>query len=204
MRRTLLIYTKPPRIGLAKTRLAASLGRAEAQRIARMTMARTLSAAIDRRWSTVLYTAPDTARGTSLGGLWPASLERRSQGRGDLGARLEKGLMEAPRGAVVFIGADAPGISRELIWRAFRALQRHDAVFGPANDGGFWLFGLRKGLRPASPFRQVRWSGPHALDDVHASMSDGARVAWLPDLIDIDVAEDWQVWRAARARLSDR
>ncbi|MEO0981872.1 MAG: TIGR04282 family arsenosugar biosynthesis glycosyltransferase [Pseudomonadota bacterium] len=201
-RRTVLVFAKPPLAGVAKTRLAAGLGRAEAARIARFTMARTLAAARDTRWRTRLYAAPDRRLSAGLGGLWPAELERRSQGVGDLGDRLTKGLFEAPRGAVLLIGADAPDISRGLIWRAFKALRTGDAVFGPAQDGGFWLFGLNKGLRMRAPFTAVRWSGPHAMADVRANLSDEARVAVLPTLIDIDEAADWRAWRSEVARNS--
>ena len=135
MRRAqLLIYAKPPRMGLAKTRLARSLGSpTQARRIAMMTLART-------------------------------------------------------------IGADAPDITPALIRRAIVALQAHDAVFGPASDGGFWLFGLNKTARTRSPFGPVRWSGPHAMADVRRNLPARARVAELPMLIDLDEAEDWHAW----------
>lgn len=202
MRRAqLLIFAKPPRIGLAKTRLARSLGSSvQARRIAMMTLARTMRAALSGPWRPVLYTAPDSALEESLGGVWPAQLERRSQGRGDLTQRLNKGLTQAAPGPVLFIGADAPDLTPALIRRAIRALQSHDAVFGPASDGGFWLFGLHKSARTQSPFGHVRWSGPHAMADVKANLPPGARIAELPTLIDLDEAEDWYAWRATAAR----
>ena len=61
-------------------------------------------------------------------------------------------------------------------------------MFGPATDGGFWLFGLNKTARTKSPFGRVRWSGPHAMADVKANLSAEARVAELPTLIDLDEA----------------
>lgn len=197
--RTLLLYAKPPWMGLAKTRLAHGLGQAEARRIGWFAMARTLRAARDRRWRTLLYAAPDAALQETLGGLWPPDLERRSQGAGDLGARLTRGWTEAPPGPVLFIGADAPDISRALIWSAFGALRRHDAVFGPAADGGFWLFGMVKRARTVPPFAGVRWSSRHALEDVAANLPAPARVAFLPTLIDLDEAADWTAWRAQKA-----
>lgn len=200
MRRAhLLIYAKPPRMGLAKTRLARSLkSPTHARRIAMMTLAKTIRAALAGSWKPILYTAPDSALTESLGGIWPAHLQRRSQGSGDLTDRLNKGLKEAPPGPVLFIGADAPDLSPALIRFAIHTLQTHDAVFGPASDGGFWLFGLNKTTRTRSPFHTVRWSGPHALEDVKANLPSGVRIAELPTLIDIDEAEDWQVWRQAR------
>lgn len=200
MRRAqLLIYAKPPRIGLAKTRLARSLGSpVRARRIAMMTLARTMRAALHGGWTPILYTAPDRALHDSLGGVWPATLERRSQGDGDLTQRLNKGLAEAAPGPVLFIGADAPDLSPALIRRAIVALRSHDAVFGPASDGGFWLFGLNKTVRTHSPFDPVRWSGPHAMADVRANLRPRARVAHLPTLIDLDEADDWRAWRQSR------
>jgi len=191
----ILIYAKPPRIGLAKTRLARSLGSSvTARRIATAIQAKTLRAALRGPWDTVLYTAPDKELANSLGGIWPAHLERRSQGPGDLGDRLSKGMREAPAGPVLFIGSDAPDISTSLLRQAVRALSRHDAVFGPAPDGGFWLFGLNKTARTQTPFYNVRWSGPHAMEDVWANLPEGATVGILPQLIDIDDAKDLEIW----------
>lgn len=200
---TVLIFAKPPRIGLSKTRLAKSLGSpVEARRIATMAQARTLRAALNGNWQTILYTAPDAELSGSLGGLWPAHLERRSQGPGDLGDRLSKGLREAPAGPVIFIGADAPGISTALIRKAVRALQRGDAVFGPAKDGGFWLFGINKTGRTSSPFHGVRWSSPNAMADLKAKLPDDAKITLLPELIDIDHADDVKAWQSTGAATS--
>ncbi len=198
MPRTVLIFAKAPLIGLSKTRLAKGLGRAEARRIARFGFSRTLAAALDPRWRTVLYTAPDRYLPAGLGGLWPARLPRASQGPGDLTARLDRGLREAPRGPVLFLGADAPDIRRSHLWAAFRLLKTHDGVFGPARDGGFWLFGMNKGLRARSPFAPVRWSGPHAMADVRANLPPASRIAALETLIDLDEAADWRDWNRAR------
>tara|TARA_R110000787_G_scaffold14647_8_gene45061 strand:+ start:2901 stop:3500 length:600 start_codon:yes stop_codon:yes gene_type:complete len=198
MKATLLIYAKPPRMGLAKTRLAAGLGFTEARRVAHMTLARTMRAALSGHWTPLLYTAPDSALSDSIGGLWPASLMRRSQGHGGLTERLDRGLAEAPPGPVLFIGADAPDLSPALLRAAIRTLQNNDAVFGPARDGGFWLFGLNKGPRTRSPFDKVRWSGPHAMEDVWGNLPPHARVGLLRTLIDIDEANDWHAWKTAR------
>ncbi|MEO0785676.1 MAG: TIGR04282 family arsenosugar biosynthesis glycosyltransferase [Pseudomonadota bacterium] len=200
MSASVLIFTKAPRMGLSKTRLARGLGKAEAQRLARMSFARTLRAAIDPRWRTTLYAAPDRDLDQSFGGLWPEGLERVSQGRGDLGARLTKGFREARRGPVIFIGADAPDVSKALIWSAIRALKCHDAVAGPATDGGFWLLGLKRGLRARPPFYGVRWSSEHALADVEANLGSNAWIHHIRTLIDLDEADDWRAWATSRRR----
>lgn len=206
MRRAhILIYAKPPRIGLAKTRLARSLGApAQAQRIARMSLARTMRAVSSGPWTPILYTAPNSALNETLGGLWPPTLKRRSQGKGDLTARLEKGLNETPPGPVLFIGADAPDISASLINHAVKSLTSHDAVFGPARDGGFWVFGINKTARTNSPFQTVRWSTEYALADVRANLPADSRIAYLSTLMDIDDAQDWHAWRTSRRSVDKR
>lgn len=194
-RTTLLIYAKPPRIGLAKTRLAKDLGGTESRRIAHFTMARTFNAArAEDGWGTRLYVSPDRAKHESVGGIWPAHIPRFSQGKGTLTHRLQRGLDEAPIGPVLFIGCDAPDLSSALLRGAIRTLQNNDAVFGPARDGGFWLFGINKTARTKSPFKGVRWSGPHAMEDVWSNLPEHAHVALLPMLIDIDDANDWKSW----------
>lgn len=194
MIRTVILFAKPPRMGLSKTRLAKGMGKVEAARIARFTLARTLREAEDRRWRLEVRTAPDHAINAPH---WPRRLNRKPQGGGDLGARLKRSLDAAPAGQVLFIGADAPDVSSHHLAGAFAALCRHDAVFGPASDGGFWLFGLNKTARAVSdPFQSVRWSGPHALGDVAANLPAHSHTAYLDTLIDIDEANDWLDWRS--------
>jgi glycosyltransferase A (GT-A) superfamily protein (DUF2064 family) len=92
----------------------------------------------------------------------------------------------------VLIGTDVPGATAATVARAFRLLGSHDAVFGPATDGGYWLVGLRG--RPP-PFDRVRWSTRHALADTLGNLH-GARVALLAPLDDIDTPEDYRRWRS--------
>lgn len=198
---TVLIFAKPPRMGLAKTRLARGLGSpTQARRIASMTLSRTLRTVSQVPARAILYIAPDHALTDPMGEPMHQRFTRRSQGDGDLTARLNRGLSEAPIGPVLFIGADAPDLSPKLLRRAVCSLHRHDSVFGPARDGGFWLFGLNKTSRTRSPFHDCRWSGPHAMEDVWRNLPESARVDVLPRLIDIDEAQDWRDWTAQRRR----
>ena len=90
---------------------------------------------------------------------------RRLQARGDLGVRMETALRALPQGSTVLIGSDIPGVSRSDIRHAFRGLGRSDVVFGPAEDGGFWLVGLANSRVAPDLFKDVRWSTEHALAD---------------------------------------
>ena len=83
-----------------------------------------------------------------------------------------------------------PHVTRAHIWAAFRLLGRHDAVLGPAEDGGYWLIGLRRRPRILRPFQGVRWSTPHALRDTLANLR-GRSVAQVATLPDVDTAADF-------------
>lgn len=185
----LVIMVRAPRLGAVKRRLARDLGRLAAWRFYRAAAGRTLRRLEgDPRWTTWLAVTPDrAARGGR--GLWPTSARLIPQGAGGLGARMERLLRALPPGPVVVVGSDVPGLDAGHVARAFRALGRHDWVFGPAADGGYWLVGARRRRAPWRPFAGVRWSSAHALSDTRANLK-GARVALLEELHDVDTAED--------------
>ncbi|WP_407491814.1 DUF2064 domain-containing protein [Pseudooceanicola sp. MF1-13] len=86
-------------------------------------------------------------------------------------------------------GADIPGITPAHIARAFHALGAHDAVIGPAPDGGFWLIGMGTRTPPATLFQNVRWSTEHALADTLSTLP-GWKIAQIDTLRDVDTAAD--------------
>lgn len=188
----LVVMSREPRAGRVKSRLAASIGSPEAVRFYRTTLARLLrSVGRDPRWETLIAATPDTASGSPV---WPGHVARLSQGVGDLGQRMQRIFDSLPPGPVLIVGSDIPGIRPSHIADAFRLLGRHDAVFGPAEDGGYWLVGLRRRPRIARLFDNVRWSSEHALADTLANCR-GLSVGFAETLGDIDTEEDWRAWR---------
>jgi len=185
---TLIIMVKEPRPGRVKTRLGRDIGMTTAAWWFRHQTRRLLRRVDDPRWRTVLAVAPDAEGLQSR--VWPAHLARWPQGQGDLGGRMARMLRAAKGGPACVIGADIPGIRAAHIAQAFTALGRHDAVFGPAPDGGYWLVGLRHPHRqPPTLFQNVCWSTEHALADTKASLP-GYRIAQVATLRDVDTADD--------------
>ena len=179
---------KVPRAGRVKTRLGRDIGMTNAAWWFRHQVSRLLRRIEDPRWQVVLAVAPD--REGLMYRRWPAHLARIPQGSADLGDRMGRLMRGLPPGPVCIIGGDIPDVTRAHVARAFDALGRHDAVFGPAPDGGYWLVGLkRSGRVPSSLFRDVRWSSEHALTDTVASLP-GARVALVDRLQDVDTGQD--------------
>ena len=182
--RHLVIFTRYPTAGGGKRRLAAGIGTIQALRFQRVRLAILLQRlSHDPRWTTWLAITPDGS------GPWPLHVNTITQGRGDLGQRLSRVTRALPRGPAVIIGCDIPGITSHAIASAFDALGNHDAVFGLAPDGGYWLIGLRRAPRLRLPYANVRWSSEHALADTIANLP-GAKVARLHTLTDIDTSAD--------------
>lgn len=181
--RHLVVFTRYPSFGTGKRRLAAGVGAATALRFQRVSLAHTLQRLrSDRRWQTWLAVTPDRS------GPWPRQFGLVAQGQGDLGKRLARVARALPRGSILVLGSDVPGLTRDLISRAFHALEGHDAVIGPSGDGGYWAIGLRRRPSIINPFHAVRWSTEHALADSLANLR-GCSVAKLAQLDDIDDAQ---------------
>ncbi len=189
----LVIMSKAPRMGKVKTRLAKDIGASEALRFYK-TNTRDLLRRVgdDPRWTCVIAAAPDVAAPES--GFWPDEMPRVPQGGGDLGTRMDRVMKTMPPGPVVLIGCDIPDVTNARIAQAFNTLGNHDAVFGPAEDGGYWLVGMKRFPHVRSIFDSVRWSTEHALADTCANLK-GARVALLDTLPDIDTGADFARWK---------
>lgn len=186
MKRSLIILIKEPRPGRVKTRLGRDIGMVTATWWFRHQSARLIRGLRDPRWQVVLAVAPDRA---VVSKVWPADLARLPQGGGDLGQRMKRMLQYMP-GPACLIGADVPGITRGHIARAFTALGDHDAVFGPATDGGYWLVGAKHPKRlPCRMFADTRWSTEHTLADTLQSLN-GWRCALTDTLQDVDTTAD--------------
>lgn len=180
---------KTPHPGRVKTRLGRGMGMVPAAWWFRHQSARLIrQLSRDPRWQTVLAVAPDSE---GLGSrVWPADLPRWPQGPGDLGDRMGRILRHAPKGPVLIIGADIPGITPALIAQAFKALGRTEAVFGPATDGGYWLVGMKRSRGvPRGVLQGVRWSSEHALADTVVSLG-GLPVAYVETQKDVDTVAD--------------
>jgi hypothetical protein len=187
MRDTVFVFARAPRLGTVKRRLARDIGARAALRFHRATMIALLRELLaDRRFHTVLAVTPDRARFRL-----PVRVDRVGQGSGDLGARMQRAMARAGTGRAVIIGCDIPDARASDVRAAFRALGRADAVFGPAEDGGYWLVGMAP-RRPGHPFADVRWSTSDALADTLGHFR-GRRVALLRRLRDVDTVADLAV-----------
>lgn len=180
-----MVFAREPVLGRVKTRLGRDIGSFAATRFYRQTLSGVLGRLKDGRWRCWLALSPDRAIAGHR--FWPKSFQPLGQGPGDIGQRMARAMRAMPPGPVVIIGTDVPMIRPHHIEAAFRALGDHDAVFGPAADGGYWLVGARRSPTTPDLFSGVRWSSPQTLADSLSKLRQGGlKVALLETLEDID------------------
>ena len=187
----LLIFIRNPRLGKVKTRLARTVGDAEALRIYHILLQKTRAAALGVDAERLLFYSdsidPDDG--------WPATdFQKKRQSDGELGERMRQAFETAfaagARKAVV-IGSDCPQLTGDGLQTAFDRLDGSDFVLGPAPDGGYYLLGM-KALEP-SVFEGIEWSTEtvrtQTLEKIRAA---GKTCSLLPVLTDVDTETDWR------------
>jgi uncharacterized protein len=122
--------------------------------------------------------------------LWP-------QPPGDLGVKLTAWFEYACASddRVLVIGSDSPTLPLEYITKALAALDHHnDCVIGPAEDGGYYLLGLRRPVPQL--FERISWSSPLVIAQTCArAVQQELQVAVLPYWNDVDEVDDLAVLR---------
>ncbi|MEU7650610.1 TIGR04282 family arsenosugar biosynthesis glycosyltransferase [Micromonospora taraxaci] len=191
----LLVVAKAPVPGLAKTRLCPPASPTQAARIAAAALLDTL-AAVRATPSTIpvlAYTGrfADAEHGAELTAAlagWHL-LPQRGDTFADRLANAHSDTAAAfPGRPLLQIGMDTPQIRPTLLTTALERLADHEAVFGPALDGGWWALGLRD---PADA--RVLRDVPMSTDDtgrrtLAALRGHGTDPAILPVQRDVD---DW-------------
>jgi hypothetical protein len=153
----LLVIAKDPRPGLSKTRLCPPCRPEQAARLAAAALADTLD---------IVQATPACRHVLVLDG--PSARWRRAgleiiPQRGDgLAVRLANAFADVAEPALL-VGMDTPQLSTELLADGLAALERHDAVLGPALDGGYWSVGLRTAAAAAAAFHDVPMSSERTL-----------------------------------------
>ena len=191
----LIIFVKEPRVGKVKTRLAEDIGPINATFWYRRQLDHLLN--IFKPSSTYtrhLFVTPH--RGLKYFRTYTKQGWRLCrQSPGDLGEKMKNAFLSVGQGPRLLIGSDIPAVSAQHIELAFKQLNSVDAIFGPAQDGGYWLIGLSRFVVPPN-LKRVRWSSQYALSDTLSKFGPKVRVKLIQTLKDVDRGSDLQTLTA--------
>jgi len=188
----LILFSKQPRPGQVKTRLAQVCGAERAAEIAAVLIRETVILAVNS-WPGDVYLcgAPDADHPLFQELAAEFHVRLVAQGEGDLGDRMFRSLHAgiAHRGAAAVMGCDVPHCSANTVESAYEILADGGNVLGAAMDGGYYFIGLQQ-IVP-SLFTDIDWGGDQVLDHTRArARHAGIEFDMLPALRDIDTWDD--------------
>ncbi len=183
----LLIFTRNPELGKVKTRLAVTIGAENALEIYNFLVKHTqeIVAQIDvnRR---VLYSEE-----INENDIWNNKLyQKKMQFGSDLGVRMKNAFADGFADnfkKIVILGTDLLDLEVSDIEKAFSELDNHDIVIGPAEDGGYYLLGLK--FIPDGIFSNKKWGTSSVLKETLSNL-ENFKICFLKTKNDIDTFED--------------
>ena len=183
----IIIFTRNPELGKCKTRLAKTIGDNNALTVYKMLLAHTKQVASELAYDKAVYYSVKIRPND----LWEGNGFYKFQQQGnDLGERMLHAFSQGfndEYDKVLIIGSDLYDLTSNHIEKAFKALDSHDAVIGPALDGGYYLLGM-KHLIP-EVFKNKDWGTATVFESTVNDLKS-FNVATLETLNDIDVFDD--------------
>jgi len=176
---------KAPVKGRVKTRLAQDIGDERALHVYSIMMATlfaNLSAGTDYD---VCACVDGDVRLVQAGTVKPMT-----QHGSSLGERIKNAVHECSRYDVkIVIGSDTPNITPQIINEGIMNLKHADLVIGPAQDGGYYLIGMKR--LHETLFDGISWSTELVLQQtLERAQSSALSTVCLQTMRDIDTADD--------------
>jgi rSAM/selenodomain-associated transferase 1 len=185
---TLLItFTRNPELGKVKTRLAKGIGEKAALEVYIKLLEHTESVLQKIKTDKCVWYSVSVRQN----GIWPDdSYQKKAQFGNDLGERMLHAFQDAFDNnyeKVIIIGSDLYDLQPKHIEEAIKALDTNDVVIGPAQDGGYYLLGMKTLHKKA--FAPKNWGTETVLSATLNDLDDQT-IQLLETLNDIDHAED--------------
>lgn len=189
------IFCKAPVLGEVKTRLAVEIGNASALEVYEALASRILSEISGSQLAAAQIWCVSDINHSFFDQYDFPRHQQRGQGLGERMANaLTKGLLTHDK--VILIGADIPVLDSDYLESAINALKDHDAVLGPAEDGGYGLIGVSD--RVPDMFKAIEWSTDQVLTQTCRHLNkQRTNYALLPYIWDVDRPEDllrYRLW----------
>ena len=181
----LIIFARRPEISIGKSRLKNKIGKSLGANFYYRNLLKTIiKINTDKRINLKLCVTPDSALLN-----WPKSIfpkiRRVPQGPGDIGEKMWRVFSKNPN-KIIIIGSDILNINSRIILNAWKKLYTSNIVFGPAEDGGFWLIGISQSKKIKGLFNNVIWSQHDTLEQVKKNINCSQKISFVKTLKDID------------------
>ena len=184
----LIVFVKNIKLGKVKTRLAKTIGNQGAfevyKELVQITENVTNELTLDKR----IYFS-DVVIDTK----WKNDYKIVQQGE-TLGDRMKNAFHDGFKAGyknIILIGSDLPSLTSSIINKGFDELENNEVVFGPAEDGGYYLVGFSN--MKDYVFENKPWSQPNLLDITKKELQkNNTSFDLLETLNDIDNIEDLQ------------
>lgn len=191
-RRALILFTRVPEPGKAKTRLEPELSPEQCAQAQRAFLRDIFAAClVPDEWDTLVFYGGEGPL-EDLKRLLPGQCEFYPQRGADLGAKMDSAIRSALAmgyAECVLTGTDVPELSRDIIAEAFTKLADNDLVLGPTLDGGYYLIGSR--IECTAVFTgQTYGSGSVLANTLAAARGAGLSCAVTHLMQDVDEPED--------------
>ena len=183
----LIIFTRNPVKGQVKKRLAAKIGDSAALELYKFLLKHTFEVTKELPCDKIVYYSEEIVPED----MWDNAIFQKKKQRGkDLGERMKNAFSEGfseGYSKVVIIGSDLLDLQKEDLKKAFSELNRFDYVIGPAQDGGYYLLGM-KSLN-SELFGNKDWGTATILQQTLQDLKNEA-LTLLKERNDIDTYED--------------
>lgn len=189
----ILFFMKYPEPGEVKTRLAESIGSDKAAQLYRSFILDLLAKIESTQLPFAICFHPERKKQLLIEWLGEG-YDYIPQKGDDLGERMAAAFLDAFAGGhrrVILMGGDFPDLPSSFLEEALGALKTHDAVIGPAMDGGYYLIGFRQETFFCQAFEGMDWSTENVFRQTLSILkAHKRRVYVLPVWNDIDTMED--------------
>ena len=186
-KKALIVFTRNPELGKCKTRLAATIGDKSALDVYRFLLDHTVKITSPLSADVYVYYS-EKIREIDI---WDTSIFRKKQQQGlDLGAKMQHAFTEVfgmGYQKAIIIGSDMYDINTQDLEDAFLTLENNNFVVGPAQDGGYYLLGMKQ--LKTSLFKNKKWGTTTVLSDTLQNLTL-EKVSILPEKNDVDYFED--------------
>ena len=186
-KKALIIFTRNPELGKVKTRLAKTVGDESALNIYKFLLQHTTEVTKDLYVDKYVFYSEEIHKND----LWdPDIFRKRLQSGNDLGERMHNAFVEVFNMGyemVIIIGCDMFELDKKDLETAFNALQSNNFVIGPAQDGGYYLLGMKDPKEKI--FLKKEWGTSSVLEQTLKDLED-ENYLLLEERNDIDYYED--------------